>query len=542
MAEMSANLLELARKKFVSCALSNAEENLFRAAQDGPSVVEGHDIEGRGDPANAAGWDAASAVRAECIAWLCTSPEASPLVMHRGLCLRCIRIEGDLDLDYAEIKFPLLARKCAFTGRILLRYARLELLFFEACYTKDVEAYGARIASDFFLGNGSTPEGETDQHASCRVEGEVNLFGATIGGSLDCSGAHFSNPTKIALNANSAQIEGHVFLTGGFKAEGEVTLVAARIEGNLECDGADFVGSKSGALSPNSARIGGNVYLAEGFRTVGEVNLGQATIGGLLEIRNVRDPDELTLNLHSVKVATFLDDKESWPQHGKLMLDGFQYERLHQKAPVNYESRKDWLSRQSRLTFLPQPYEKLAAVLREMGHERDARCVMIEKNRERGRFTSFPRPAWWWYKGFGRLIGYGYQPARAFWLSLAMIVLGTFLFDYGYCRGLISPTNESAYAEKSSAQFGGVNQKGKIADDYPVFSPFVYSLESFTPLLELDQNANWRPNANHGDKWGVWIWEANAGGWLRRYLWFHIIAGWVLTTLWVGAITGLVKS
>ena len=70
-----------------------------------------------------------------------------------------------------------------------------------------------------------------------------------------------------------------------------------------------------------------------------------------------------------------------------------------------------------------------------------------------------------------------------------------------------------------------------MAETYPKFNAFVYSLESFVPLIKLDQSANWAPNANRA--WGRF---------LRYYLYLHITAGWVLTTLWVGAVTGLVKS
>lgn len=540
---MAEQLLELARKRFAPRNLSKAEEDLCRAAQNEAVAVQIQENRETPDLANAASWPPDSVVRAECVAWLCTNREAFPLVTHRGIRLRCIRIDGELDLDYAQIKFPLSAWKCVFTGNVLLRYARLEGLFFEACHIKDVQAYGLFVTGDFLLSNGFTPEGEIDTHNVCKVEGELNLLGATIGGTLDCSGAQLLNPTKIALSAGGAKIGHDVFLKNGFKAVGEVSLVGATIEGNLECDAAEFVGSQGCALSPNSAKIGGSVYLADGFKAVGEVNLAETTIGRVLEIRKVIEPDKLVLNLRSTKVATFLDDIGSWPSPDNLMLDGFRYERFHERAPVEAERRKDWLSRQRRHAFLPQPYEQLATVLRAMGHERDARFVMIEKNRERGRFTRFPRQAWWWYKLFGWLIGYGYRPQRAFALSVVLILLGTILFWGGYSCGLISPTTNSAYEKDAGGAIPLATKQKTINPDYPVFNPIAYSMESFLPLVKFDQSANWQPNANR-------IANLRIGGWngvvtgsaLRWYLWFHIVSGWVLTTLWVGAVTGLVKS
>ena len=75
-----------------------------------------------------------------------------------------------------------------------------------------------------------------------------------------------------------------------------------------------------------------------------------------------------------------------------------------------------------------------------------------------------------------------------------------------------------------------------------MFNAFVYSLECFTPLLKLDQSANWTPNANRDAGVHLWRLHFTPGTLLRTYLWFHIMAGWLLTSLWVGAVTGLVKS
>jgi hypothetical protein len=352
-------------------------------------------------------------------------------------------------------------------------------------------------------------------------------------------------PSLVAqtnLLADGAKIDGSVFLRNHFKAEGEVRLIGATIGGNLECDGAQLSNSNGKALNIERAKIGGCVFLRNGCKAEGEVRLLSATIGKGLIIHGLLEPEKTILNLRFANAATVLDDEASWPKAGNLFLDGFRYERFDEISPLDAKSRKNWLRRQPKERFLPQPYEQLAAVLRQMGHDRGARLIMIEKNRERARFTRFPRQGWWWYNFFGRIIGYGYAPWRAFVMSAAMIVLGTVLFGYGFSHGLISPTKENAYEKSPNGQFVLVNEKRKVADDYPVFNAFVYSLESFTPLLKLDQSASWTPNANRGEVRRVWVWEATAGEWLRRYLWFHIIAGWVLTTLWVGAVTGLVKS
>jgi len=578
MSEESPKLLKLARKKFATRNLSLAEEKLFRAAQIGEITSALAGDEEQDDPAHAASWHADRAVGAESIVWLCTDRAASALVTHRGIQIHGMRIDGDLELSHAEVKFPLGIQRCAFMADIILRRAQLPMLSLSGSHIKRLAADGMRVAHGVFLDSGF------------KSEGEVRLAGATIGGDLVCNGARLSNPNGGALGADRARIEGNVFLRAGFQAEGEVRLPGVTIGRNLECDGAVLLNPQGESLIADGVRIGGSVFLRAEFKSYGRIRFVGATIGqgfscdaawlnnpqgeafsledskisgGLLfrnrtrvdgkatlagaefnslQIIDLLEPDKAVFDLRATKVGGFWDDENSWPKAGNLSLDGFRYERFEGESPVAAKIRVNWLRRQPRDNFFPQPYEQLAGVLRQMGHERDARLIMIEKNRAHGRFSRFFGQRWWWYNFFGRIIGYGYAPWRAFAMSVAMIILGTSLFSYGSSHGLISPTKESAYEKSANGQFMILDGKRKFASDYPVFVSFVYSLETFTPLIKLDQRENWTPNANCGAKWRIWIWEATSGEWLRRYLWFHILAGWILTTLWVGAVTGLVKS
>ena len=77
--------------------------------------------------------------------------------------------------------------------------------------------------------------------------------------------------------------------------------------------------------------------------------------------------------------------------------------------------------------------------------------------------------------------------------------------------------------------------------DYPKFNAFVYSLETFLPLVKLGVADRWEPNGNRDAFFVEKSWLMT-GGCLRGYLWFHMITGWVLSALWIGAITGLLKT
>jgi sRNA-binding regulator protein Hfq len=196
-------LIELAKKKFGK--LTRGEEKLFADAVNGEFRFDLGENDEENDPVDAGKWDAQRVLRADCIAWLCTDPQASTLVTHRGIRIRGMRVEGDLELEDAQFPFPLNASKCVFKGTIFLRAARFQALYLEATYVQRLSADRVEIASGVFLRNGF------------KAEGEVKFVGATIGGTLDCAGAQLSNPLGSALSADGVKIESSVFLRNGFK-------------------------------------------------------------------------------------------------------------------------------------------------------------------------------------------------------------------------------------------------------------------------------------------------------------------------------------
>jgi hypothetical protein len=350
-----------------------------------------------------------------------------------------------------------------------------------------------------------------------------------------------------ALVANAVKVGGSVNLRQGFKAAGKVDFANAKIGTNLDCDDGESV-HKCGeiALIADSAEIGSSVFFRR-TKIVGKVFLGFAEIGANLQWYGLVSPEQSSLDLYFTEARILLNAENSWPSPGNLNVDGFIYEEIDREASPNAEVQLRWLARQSAGRFASQPYERLAKVFRNMGLEDEERKVLIQKNKEHSQHVHW-RLEWLWYGLFGKLVGYGYKPLRAFQYSLVFLAIGWLAFRVGYDHKILTPTETAHYAiATQSKEIDAANKQRPVSAEYPKFNAFVYSVETFVPFLKLGMEDRWSPNPHLGSPLPVGMlgyigFPRNWGSLLRYYLWLHIIAGWILTSLWVGAVTGLVKT
>jgi hypothetical protein len=257
------------------------------------------------------------------------------------------------------------------------------------------------------------------------------------------------------------------------------------------------------------------------------------------------------LDLRSASIGTLEDEEKSWPE--KLSLHGLVYEDIKDSVPRDTKIHIKWLHRQyddqaekDKKQFHSQPYEQLAKVLRKSGLEGDAKDILIYKNKDKARYTKLTWSELFWYYLFGPIIGYGYRPWRAFWLSLSVIVIGSLLFGIGYLNGLVTPQTESAYVKRDTKMIVDPGDNTQhISDVYPKFNFFVYSVDLFVPLVDLHQSRYMLPNANRGKELELFKiigFPVHTGVLLRLYMWIHITLGWMLTSLLVVGLTGLVRT
>jgi hypothetical protein len=199
-------LLELAASRFDT--ISPAEQKLFDAAADGKDadcmcLLEKDRI-----------------IRGDRLLWLCTNPDASVQVTYRGVSVLGAKIDGEVNLEWAKISFPLKIRQCEFTEGINLQNSHLASFDLADTSIKDLRAEQLVVERNVAL------------NGRFKCEGRVDLSGATIGGDLLCDGEFIGQGAVPALDANGARIQGQVSL--GLKDLGGVEVVLGTNVGDLK--------------------------------------------------------------------------------------------------------------------------------------------------------------------------------------------------------------------------------------------------------------------------------------------------------------------
>ena len=217
-----------------------------------------------------------------------------------------------------------------------------------------------------------------------------------------------------------------------------------------------------------------SVALSCQYLTVRQLRLPQTPVGGLV-------------NLSHAMLDLLEADPASTP--AGILADELIYTSLSPLLPAN--TRIEWLGQQA--GYLPQPYQQLASAYRRIGHDAEARTVLLAKERRRRR-TSRPFIRLW---GFLQDIttGYGYRPVRAGLWLIALLALGTAIF----AAHPPAPLNKS---------------------DAPQFNPLFYTADLLVPVVTYGQQAAFSPR-------GIYQWIA--------YL--LMSAGWLLAITIVAGIT-----
>lgn len=273
-----------------------------------------------------------------------------------------VHTEGDLHLP-----------RCRFHNGVRLTDAHIgtDLLMNQAIVYRDRS--GRSIAAD-----GMTV-GQDLQAELLESHGELSLRSATIGVSLSLRGARLTNPyTRLALNAPQLTVERTLYLTpagvGAAMLSGATPARGTRIQ-RFECQGG---------VRLDDGRFGDAVDLERArFTFTDEQELSLRRIQAP-ELRFLGEkPQRGKVVLSGARVGNLVDRASAWPGPGNLHMGGFAYENLVPHGPFPLAERLEWVAAAT-AEYNPEPYERLAAVLRAAARTRTrARCCSPSSSRRR---------------------------------------------------------------------------------------------------------------------------------------------------------------
>ncbi|WP_332697836.1 hypothetical protein [Bosea sp. (in: a-proteobacteria)] len=520
--------------------------------------------------------DPARAVRAAFLRFLMLGGEEGCRPHEKGVRISGAWIKDILDLEACRVFRDIGLNDCHFEAAPILRAAIINRLFLDGSLLPGLQGERLEARGGIYL-------------RGAEVTGEVNLVQARLGGNLECDGATMRASSGYALFAPSLEVRN--VLARGATIRGGINLSGAVLAADLDCAGAVITRAEGVVIEASEIENRGSVVLRSA-RVEGEVRLSASQIGGDMDCSGAvlgtagamaldlsrtaikgafflrRDAKvDGTLALTGASIGTIHDEAGCWPKKGDLLLNRCRYGAFID-GPVDAESRLDWLARQTPERwgedFWPQPYEQLASVFREMGHGEDARAVLVVKERlqrqarrKRARNPVLRALLTAADGVLGITLAYGRQPLLAFVWLLLFWVLGVGIFAYAERQGAVMPNSAVVLRAPewtlcgiettehrtllASNQSQGLAAPGQTqlacfrerweASSYPAFSPWMYSLDTLLPVLDMGQRTYWRPN------------PTKPGGRVAiNYFYFQSLVGWALSLLAVAGFSGLVKS
>lgn len=498
------------------------------------------------NPATGARWEAARTIRADVIRTLLLGGRRLEEGTVPAVRLTGARITGSLDLVHADFSWPVYLECCWFERIPDLRWAAVRYvdlscsdlpgvladnvrvdgdLIISGCHVNGTVAlYHSFISGDLILSGShvGNSHGRALNLAGATITGKVSaddftangaiwIVAAQISGEVDLSKAHFSNPGGVAFEGSRLSVGGPVFCRERFTCHGEMRLRRARIGGFLDIAHASLSNPGGHALFAPGIAVGGNLTCREANPAdfSGGIVLNYAHIDGELDLTGARldetsgmltcaylvaaqmrlplAPVSKPVDLSHARVENLDASPHSTPSG--VQADELTYATLSPLLPAR--ERITWLGHQA--SYSPQPYEQLAAAYRRIGHDTDARSVLLAK--ERRRHQNSPLWARLWGVLQDATTGYGYRPARAGLWLIALLVLGTAVF-----------TLHPPAPIRSNAS--------------PEFNPFFYTLDLLLPVVSYGQQTAFAAR-------GPYQWMAYG----------LMTAGWLLATTIITGIT-----
>ncbi|MFD0470455.1 hypothetical protein ACFQ0B_20670 [Nonomuraea thailandensis] len=277
--------------------------------------------------------------------------------------LEGVTVTGDLDLSGQSFGFDLELPGCRIEGALILDGVTGQSIDLTGLHAEAVQAFRLRLSTDLTLrqaviGSGNGTEPLADQRVTGSGDEVAGPFGvprhkavssavlelsdARIDGDLMLADLTLGSSGQWSLYADQLQVTGSVTGTG-LSATGAVHLRAANIGGAVYLNGARIAG-----MEASVAQIRRGLYVDWGFTSTGQVRLRSSEVGVLVTFHDAvitgglnlarlrtprlrldfRDRPEGRIVLRDAQVDAYVDNRESWPEPGRLDLEGLTYRRL----------------------------------------------------------------------------------------------------------------------------------------------------------------------------------------------------------------------
>lgn len=497
------------------------------------------------------------ALRAELHLKQCRIPDGVCLEMARGI---------SFDFKGSFFGAGLDARGLKATGGIQLN---------ECCIRGTISLLGASLAGSFDANPANFTQYVKRNLDRDGIQRSIDCRGLKLGGGFRIMGARMAE----ALDLTGAQITGNLNIrdsVGGVDTDqygatkrnkAKEFLVAKRIAVSGDVDLRNCRGPRA---IVSYSKIDGDLLLQldgkQGNCYFSELDLQGAVIGQHLKYRAAQAPNT-DIKLQGLSVDR-LDDRfddhhddelAHWPVNKNLSLNGIRIVTF--EGGTSAATRIAWL-RDRGDEFLPQPWEETAKVLREMGHGTDATRILIKKEELQRRarrsfyFEHGQDPIGWWFYFWDIILWvttrYGRKPLWAIAFLFGFWVFGALTFGQAAQRGAIKPNlpqiqraeewvecaDKGARRLEAHAHQVDCFHHQPEGTSYPRLHAAIYSADTLIPVVSLEMQSYWIPDASHPDEDNA----QNYGKLARGYLWLHIFAGWALTLLAVAGFSGLIKT
>ena len=277
-------------------------------------------------------WPAASQLDAADLIEVLTAPDA-PL---RAVVLEDLRITGFVNLGCAELRAPLIARRCHFDHPVMLSSARGSLISMTSCRIPGLVADGLEVSGDLSLAFSEVTL--------------ISLCSGQIGGRLLLQGAVVTSeawPMELANTALPAPTTGEdavpkvAVMASGTRIAGEVNLDGATLHGRLGAEELEVAGcvvgrplaegrfTASGLIAISGSRIRGHVKL-DGAKLAGGLLAEGIVVDGNMFCRANRDPRRPTTPFEADQqvILSYSQIAGQLEFDGAMLVGGLHGERL----------------------------------------------------------------------------------------------------------------------------------------------------------------------------------------------------------------------